>query len=95
VFSTTVRFDGRLGAPPASAPGGTSQVRVTGQRSLRLTWNLPNHAFVVNIAVAGQSCSARLESRLHAGKQEYSLFDGYNYHYCGKPRVASSSCVVR
>jgi hypothetical protein len=36
VLSSTVRFDGRLGAPPAPAPGGTSQVRVAGRSGLRL-----------------------------------------------------------
>jgi hypothetical protein len=39
VLSSTIHFQGRLGAPPASAPGGTSQVRVAGRDRLRLIWN--------------------------------------------------------
>ena len=96
VFSNPVRFDGRLGARPSVAPGGTtSQVRVSGRNSLRLIWNLPNNAFVVNIAVRGQTCSATFESRLNPGQRHHTLFDGSNFHYCDRPRVASSSCEVR
>ena len=95
VLSTTIRFDGRLGAAPQSAPGGTSQVRVAGKHALRLIWNLPNNQFVVNIAVKGQSCSASLNMPLKAGKSQYTLFDGNVYHYCSKPRLEQSSCQVR
>jgi hypothetical protein len=95
VFSSTVRFDGRLGAPPASAPGGTSQVRVAGRSGLRLIWNLPNNALIVNIAVRGRTCSATFESRLNPGKRQHNLFDGSRHHYCERPRVATTSCEVR
>jgi hypothetical protein len=96
VFSNTVRFDGRLGAPPTAAPGGTtSQVRVSGRRSLRLIWNLPNNAMIVNVTVKGQTCSATFESRPNPGQRQHTLFDGNGFHYCDRPRVASSSCEVR
>jgi hypothetical protein len=95
ILSTTIHFQGRLGAPPTSAPGGTAQARVTGRNSLRLIWNLPNNALVVNIAIRGQSCSASFASNLKPGKSQHTLFDGSNYHYCGRPRTFSSSCQVR
>lgn len=94
VLSTRIRFEGRLGRP-TEAPGGTALARVTGRNSLRLMWNLPNNQFVVNVAVRGQSCSANFSSSLKPGKSQYTLFDGQTYHYCGKPRVESSSCQVR
>jgi hypothetical protein len=94
VLSTRIHFEGRLGRPN-EAPGGTALARVTGKNSLRLIWSLPNHQFVLNIAVRGQSCSASLATSLKPGKSQYSLFDGNIYHYCSKPRVESSSCQVR
>jgi hypothetical protein len=94
VLSTRIHFEGRLGRPTAS-PGGTALARVSGKNSLRLMWNLPNNQFVVNIAVRGQNCSARFSSNLKPGKSQHTLFDGNIYHYCGKPRVQSSSCEVR
>jgi len=94
VLSSTIHFLGRLGAPPASAPGGTSQVRVAGRDRLRLIWNLPNNQFVVNIQVKGQSCSAQLQPILKPGKTQYTFFDGRTYHYCGRPRIAQSSAVT-
>jgi hypothetical protein len=95
VLSTTIRFDGRLGAPPTSAPGGTAQLRVAGRNALRLIWQLPNNQLITHIAVKGQSCTARFEAKLNPGKRQYTLFDGNIYHYCGRPRVETSSCDVR
>jgi hypothetical protein len=94
VLSTRIHFEGRLGRPTES-PGGTALARVSGKNSLRLMWNLPNNQFVVNIAVRGQNCSASFSSNLKSGKSQHTLFDGNIYHYCGKPRVESSSCQVR
>jgi hypothetical protein len=95
VFTNQVHFDGRLGAAAQSAPGGTSQIRVAGKKSLRLVWNLPNNSLIVSINVRGQSCDARFDAQLNAGKAQYTLFDGQTYHYCGKPRVTQASCEVR
>jgi hypothetical protein len=95
IFSSTIHFDGRLGARPTAAPGGSAQVRVAGRNSLRLIWNLPNNALVVNIATRGQSCSASFAANLFPGKRQYTLFDGNTIHYCGRPRVAQTSCEVR
>jgi hypothetical protein len=94
VLSTRIHFEGRLGRATES-PGGTTTARVTGKNSLRLMWNLPNNQFVVNIVVRGQTCSASFSSNLKPGKSQHTLFDGNIYHYCGKPRVESSSCQVR
>ena len=94
VLSTRIHFEGRLGRPTES-PGGTALARVTGKNSLRLTWNLPNNLFTVNIAVRGQSCHATFSSNLKPGKSQHTFFDGNIYHYCGRPRVESSSCSVR
>lgn len=95
VFSSTIHFDGRLGARPTAAPGGTAQARVSGRNSLKLIWNLPNNALVVNIVTRGKSCSASFGANLLPGKRQYTLFDGQTIHYCGRPRVASASCEVR
>ena len=95
VFSSTIHFDGRLGARPTAAPGGSAQVRVTGRNSLKLIWNLPNNALVVNIATRGQSCSASFAANLFPGKRQYTLFDGNTIHYCSRPRVAQTSCQVQ
>jgi hypothetical protein len=94
-LSTVVHFTGRLGAPPSSAPGGTSQVRVAGRNSLRLMWNLPNNQLVVQIVTRGQSCSAQFSSVLRPGRRQHTLFDGSRYHYCGRPRMAQVSCQAR
>ncbi len=94
ILSTRVRFEGRLGAA-TPAPGGTAQIRVAGKQRLLLIWNLPNNQLIVNVAVKGQSCSASFEAKLKPGKSQYTLYDGSNYHYCGRPRVAQASCQVR
>jgi hypothetical protein len=95
VFSSTIHFDGRIGARPQPAPGGTAMVRVQGKNSLRLIWNLPTNALVVNIVTSGKSCSASFSANLFPGKREYTLFDGSTFHYCSRPRVASASCEVQ
>lgn len=95
ILSTTIHFEGRLGARPAAAPGGTTQVRVSGPRSLMLTWNLPNNQFIVHIMVSGQSCSASIDARLKPGKSQYTIFDGSIFHYCGRPRFEGTSCQVQ
>ena len=95
IFSSTIHFDGRIGAAPTAAPGGTAQVRVSGRNSLRLIWNLPNNALVVNIATRGRSCSANFGANLFPGRRQYTLFDGSTIHYCSRPRVAQASCEVR
>ncbi len=95
VFSSTIHFDGRLGARPSAAPGGTAQVRVAGRNGLKLIWNLPNNALVVSIVTRGKSCSASFAANLFPGKRQYTLFDGSTIHYCGRPRVAQASCEVR
>lgn len=95
IFTSTIHFDGRLGARPTAAPGGTAQVRVAGRNSLKLIWNLPNNALVVNIMTRGRSCSASFGANLFPGKRQYTLFDGSTIHYCGRPRVAQASCEVR
>jgi hypothetical protein len=95
IFSSTIHFDGRLGARPTAAPGGSAQVRVAGRNGLRLIWNLPNNALVVNIATHGRSCTASFGANLFPGKREYTLFDGQTIHYCGRPRVAQTSCEVQ
>ena len=95
VFSSTIHFDGRLGARPTLAPGGSAQVRVAGRSGLKLIWNLPNNALVVNIATRGQSCSASFAANLFPGKRQYTLFDGSTVHYCSRPRVAQTSCEVQ
>ena len=95
ILSTRVHFEGRLGGAPTSAPGGTAQVRVAGRHRLLLIWNLPNNQLIVDIAISGQSCSARFEAKLRPGKSQYTLFDGSIYHYCGRPRVEQASCQVR
>ncbi len=95
IFSNTIHFDGRLGARPTAAPGGSAQVRVAGRNALRLIWNLPNNALVVNIATRGRSCSASFSANLFPGKRQYTLFDGSTIHYCNRPRVAQASCEVQ
>ena len=95
IFSSTIHFDGRLGARPTAAPGGSAQVRVAGRNGLKLIWNLPNNALVVNIATHGQSCSASFGANLFPGKRQYTLFDGSTIHYCGRPRVEQTSCQVQ
>ena len=95
VFSSTQRFDSRLGAGVTSAPGGTAQVRVAGRQSLRFFWNLPNNTLIVTVAVRGQSCSASFQANLRPGKSQYTFFDGSMYHYCGRPVMTTSSCEVR
>jgi hypothetical protein len=95
IFSSTIHFDGRIGAAPTAAPGGSAQVRVAGRSSLKLIWNLPNNALVVNIVTRGRSCSASFAANLFPGKRQYTLFDGSTIHYCGRPRVAQASCEVR
>jgi hypothetical protein len=94
VLSTTIHFEGHLGRT-TSAPGGTSQVRVSGRHGLLLVWSLPNNQLITRISVAGRSCSASFGARLKPGKSEYTLFDGSVYHYCDRPRLALTSCQVR
>jgi hypothetical protein len=93
IFSSNLHFDARLGrATPA--PGGTVQVRVAGPHRLLLIWNLPNNQMVLDVAVNGNSCTARIENKLKPGKTEYTLFDGTGYHYCGRPTTEGASCQV-
>ncbi len=94
LIGVRIHFDGRLGAPPQGAPGGSSQVRVAGKNRLHLAWFLPNNQLTTDISVKGQSCSATVDSRLKPGMREYTLFDGTNYHYCARPRVTGTTCSV-
>jgi hypothetical protein len=94
ILAATIRFDGRLGRT-ISGPGGTTgQANIVGRNRLRLSWNLPNNQLVVNIAISGQSCTARLDAPLKPGFREYSLYDGSFYSYCSRLRVTSTSCRV-
>ena len=93
VLSSTVHFEGRLGRP-APAPGGTAQVRVAGPHRLLLIWDLPNNQMVVTVNVTSNTCTARFVANLKPGKTEYTLFDGNNYHYCGRPIPVTASCQV-
>jgi hypothetical protein len=95
VFTTSLRFDSKLGSGVTSVPGGTGQVRVVGRQSLRFFWNLPNNSLVVTVNVRGQSCSASFQANLLPGKSQYTFFDGSMYHYCGRPVMTSSSCEIR
>ena len=95
VFSTSLRFDSKLGASVTSVPGGTGQVRVAGKQSLKFIWNLPNNTLIVTVNVRGQSCTAAFQANLLSGKSEYTFFDGSMYHYCGRPVMTASSCEVR
>jgi hypothetical protein len=95
VLSNTVHFDSRhLGSKPAAAPGGTAEVQVTGQHSLRFIWNLPNNQLITAIAVTGQSCTVNFDEKLRPGKSLYTLFDGSKFWYCDRPRVEHTSCQV-
>jgi hypothetical protein len=94
IFVNRIHFDGRLGARPTSAPGGTSQVRVAGRDRLRLIWSLPNNQITLDILVRGRSCSVALGFSLKRGMRQYSLYDGHGFHYCGKPRVEQTACSV-
>ena len=75
VLSSTVRFDGRLGAPLAQAPGGTSQGRVIGPNGLRLIWQLPNNAITVNKSnrMFGRSC-VNCHSNVHGSNHPSGQF---------------------
>jgi len=95
VFSTSLRFDSKLGPRVTPVPGGTGQVRVAGKQSLKFIWNLPNNTLIVTVNVRGQSCTAAFQANLHGGKSEYTFFDGSGYHYCGRPVMTSSTCEVR
>jgi hypothetical protein len=95
ILSTTIHFDGRLGAPPKPGPGGSTQARVAGPHALLLTWNLPNNQVVLKITVHGGACTAAIDARLLPGKKLYSLFDGQSYHYCSRPRIVPVSCEVQ
>lgn len=95
VFSSSLRFDSKLGPRVTAVPGGTGQVRVAGKQSLKFIWNLPNNTLVVTVNVRGQSCNATFQANLHGGKSEYTFFDGSGYHYCGRPVMTTSSCEVR
>jgi hypothetical protein len=67
-------FDGRIGARAQPAPGGTPMVRVQGRNSLRLIWNLPNNALVVNVVTRGKICStSSLAANLLSGKARRHL----------------------
>jgi hypothetical protein len=94
LIGVRIHFDARLGQASQPAPGGASQVRVAGKNRLRLTWFLPNNQLIADISVKGQSCSATVDTKLKPGMREYTLFDGTNYHYCGRPRVTGTSCSV-
>jgi hypothetical protein len=95
MFTTSLRFDSKLGAGLTSVPGGTGQVRVVGRQSLRFFWNLPNNSLVVTVNVRGKTCSASFAANLLPGKSQYTFFDGSMYHYCGRPVMTSSSCEIR
>ncbi len=94
VLSSTVNFEGSLGGTPMSAPGGTSEIRVAGKRSLRLTWNLPNNQIITQITVAGQSCSASFESKLRPGQSQHTLYARSKFYYCDSPRIMKTTCRV-
>jgi hypothetical protein len=94
-FADNVHFDARLGRSASPAPGGTSQLRVTGKDRLRLVWSLPNNDLIVDVAVSGKSCRADLAMRLKSGETRYSMYGGGKFYHCSAARVVRTSCAIR
>ena len=67
IFSTTVRFDSRLGSGVTTAPGGTAQFSRSGRHKSRFIWNLPNNTLLVTVNVRGRSCTATFQANLRPG----------------------------
>lgn len=89
-----VHFDARLGRA-SPAPGGTSQLRVTGRNRLRGVWSLPNNNMSIDITVSGQTCNVNLTVQLKPGKRQYTMFGGQKFYYCSAARVVSTSCAIQ
>jgi hypothetical protein len=93
IFTDKVHFDMKLGGS-VNGPNGATIARVMAQNRLRVIWDLPNNQLVLDLTVAGRSCSANLSINLKRGKQEYTVSDGYQMYYCSSQKVLRTSCEV-
>ena len=93
VFTDKVHFDMKLGGS-VNGPNGATSLRVMAANRLRLIWDLPNNQLILDLTVAGRSCSANLSINLKTGKQEYSVSDGYQMYYCSSQKVLRTSCEI-
>jgi hypothetical protein len=94
VFVDKVHFDMKLGGS-SLAPSGSTILRVMARNRLRLIWDLPNNQVLLDIIVAGKSCSAALNVTLKPGKREYTMSDGSHMYYCSAQKVLSASCEAQ
>jgi hypothetical protein len=96
----TLRWDGRLGAAPVQTRGGTAELRVGGPRSLRTIFHEPNNDLVFNVDADESGCRLTVDSQLHPGKTDYTLYNGLpeddlRYAHCSAIRTVSATCTAR
>jgi hypothetical protein len=87
-------YQGRLGARPTRAPGGSASVRVAGRNSLRAIRDYPNNYAVIKLRVVGTVCTISVENILKPGKRQYTFVGGDgSTAYCSKPIFTRTSCT--
>src|SRR6266478_350813 len=85
-------YDVRLGAKATPAQEGSASLRVLSRRSLRAVRDYPNNTLVVDIRVAGATCTINIENHLKPGKRQYTFPTVVGLAYCDKPQVIKTSC---
>jgi hypothetical protein len=86
-------YNVKLGAPASVAREGSASLRVLSRKSLRAVRDYPNNVVVVDLRVAGTSCTIKIENRLKPGKRQYTFTTPMGLAYCDKPRITKTSCT--
>jgi hypothetical protein len=86
-------YNVKLGAPAAVVREGSASLRVLNRKSLRAVRDYPNNTVVVDLRVAGTSCTIKIENRLKPGKSQYTFTTPFGLAYCDKPQIIKTSCT--
>jgi hypothetical protein len=97
----TLHFEGRLGGAPMQTRGGSAELRVAGQHGLRAIFHEPNNDLVFNVDADESGCRMTVDSQLHAGKADYTLYNGHNelddlrFTHCSAVHTVAATCQAQ
>jgi len=93
----TLRWEGQLGRAPALTRGGSAELRVAGQHTLKAILHEPNNDVVFNVDADENGCRLTVEPQLHPDKTIYTLYNGdarddFRFENCSAVRTVAATC---